>query len=195
MTHVGGGGSEQFSDEDRVYAGSRFRDVVAAAFANPYQQVWGREGEPPLPNEAVTMRTVFGNLLSRHWNRRFERASERAVDSRADLRWGPDRKGFRRFLHPNGICLTGRWQITEATVLRAILLAAARRSSLRGTRAARAATSAGRSDRSLSSANSIRRRIRTTRSHCGRRTSSRRRTSVARGPSRSTRRSCATRRT
>ena len=31
MTHVGGGGSEQFSDEDRVYAGSRFRDVVAAA--------------------------------------------------------------------------------------------------------------------------------------------------------------------
>ena len=115
MTHVGGGGSEQFSDEDRVYAGSRFRDVVAAVFANPYQQVWGREGEPPLPNEVVTMRTVFGNLLSRHWNRRFERASERAVDSRADLRWGPDRKGFRRFLHPNGICLTGRWQITEAT--------------------------------------------------------------------------------
>ena len=56
MTHVGGGGSEQFSDEDRVYAGSRFRDVVAAVFANPYQQVWGREGEPPLPNEVVTMR-------------------------------------------------------------------------------------------------------------------------------------------
>jgi len=115
MTHVGGGGSEQFSNDDRVYAGSRFRDVVAAVFANPYQQVWGREGEPALPNEVVTIRTVFGNLLSRHWNRRFERAAERSLDSAADLRWGSDRKGFRRFLHPNGICLTGRWQITEDT--------------------------------------------------------------------------------
>ena len=117
----------------RVYAGSRFRDVVAAVFANPYQQVWGREGEPPLPNEAVTMRTVFGNLLSRHWNRRFERASERAVDSRADLRWGPDRKGFRRFLHPNGICLDRPLADHRShSAIPAILLAAARRSSLRG---------------------------------------------------------------
>ena len=80
MTHVGGG-SEQFSNEDRVYAGSRFRDVVDAVFANPYQQVWRREGEPALPNEVVTIRSVFGNLLSRHWNRRFERAAERALDS------------------------------------------------------------------------------------------------------------------
>ena len=36
-------------------------------------------------------------------------------NSSADLRWGPDRKGFRRLLHPNGICLTGVWQITEPT--------------------------------------------------------------------------------
>ena len=42
-------GSEQYTDEDRVYAGSRFRDVVDALFENPYQQVWGRTGEPPLP--------------------------------------------------------------------------------------------------------------------------------------------------
>ena len=45
----------------------------------------------------------------------FAPASERALDSRADLRWGRDRKGFPRFLHPNGICLTGRWEITEDT--------------------------------------------------------------------------------
>ena len=81
MTHVSSG-SEQFSDDDRAYAGSRYRDVVAAIFANPYQQVWGREGEPALPNEVVTVRSVFGNLLSRHWNRRFERASERAREQR-----------------------------------------------------------------------------------------------------------------
>jgi hypothetical protein len=45
----------------------------------------------------------------------FRRATERAIDSQTDLRWGPDRKGFRRLLHPNGICLTGKWEITEST--------------------------------------------------------------------------------
>jgi hypothetical protein len=108
-------GSEQFTDEDREYSGSRFRDVVDALFANPYQRVWGREGEPPLPNQEQTIKTVFGGLLSRGRPPRFERASERTLDSRADLRWGPDRKGFTRFLHPNGVCLVGRWEITEDT--------------------------------------------------------------------------------
>jgi hypothetical protein len=32
-------GAEQFTDEDRLYSGSRFRDVVNALFANPYQRV------------------------------------------------------------------------------------------------------------------------------------------------------------
>jgi hypothetical protein len=31
------------------------------------------------------------------------------------LRWGPDRKGQRRLLHPNGVCLAGLWEITEQT--------------------------------------------------------------------------------
>jgi hypothetical protein len=108
-------GSEQFNDEDRSYAGSRFRDVVDALFANPYQAVWGREGEPPLPVQEVTIKSVFGGLLSLGRPPRFERASERSLDSGADLRWGPDHKGFTRFLHPNGVCLVGRWQITEDT--------------------------------------------------------------------------------
>src|SRR6185436_10368520 len=108
-------GAERFSDEDRLYAGSRYRDVVDALLANPYQKVWGREGEPPLPDTDVTIKTVFGGLLSRGRPPRFERASERSLDSAADLRWGPDRKGFRRFLHPDGVCLLGRWQISEDT--------------------------------------------------------------------------------
>ena len=108
-------GSEQFTDEDRAYSGSRFRDVVDALFDNPYQKVWGREGEPPLPVQDVTLRTVFGGLLSHGRPPRFERASERSLDSGADLRWGPDRRGFTRFLHPTGVCLVGRWQITEDT--------------------------------------------------------------------------------
>jgi hypothetical protein len=108
-------GSEQFTDEDRLYAGSRFRDVVDALFANPYQQVWGRAGEPPLPIQEVTITSVFGTLLSFGKPGRFDRASERSLDSGADLRWGTDGKGFRRFLHPNAVCLVGRWQITEDT--------------------------------------------------------------------------------
>ena len=108
-------GSEQFTDEDRLYSGSRFREVVDALFANPYQTVWGREGEPPLPIQDVTITSVFGGLLSLGRAPRFERASERSLDSGADLRWGPDRKGFTRLLHPNAVCLIGRWQITEDT--------------------------------------------------------------------------------
>ena len=51
-------GAEQFTDEDRLYAGSRFRDVVDALFANPYQKVWGHQGEPPLPVYEVTFASV-----------------------------------------------------------------------------------------------------------------------------------------
>ena len=108
-------GNEQFGNEDRGYAGSRFRDVVDALFANPYQQVWGRPGEPPLPVQNVTIRTVFGGLLSLRRQPRFEQASARTLDSHADLRWGTDRRGFRRLLHPNAVCLVGRWEITEAS--------------------------------------------------------------------------------
>jgi hypothetical protein len=108
-------GSEQFSDEDRLYSGSRFREVVDALFANPYQTVWGREGEPPLPVQEQTIRSVFGGVLAHGRSSRFEHASARTLDSGADLRWGPDGKGFPRLLHPTGVCLVGRWQITEDT--------------------------------------------------------------------------------
>ena len=107
-------GGEQFNEEDRRYAGSRFREVVDALFANPYQAVWGRAGEPPLPVQNQTIRSVFGGLLQRR-RPDFEGASARTLDSGADLRWGPDRKGFARLLHPNGVCVVGRWQITEDT--------------------------------------------------------------------------------
>lgn len=106
-------GSEQFGDDDRSYTGSRYRDVVDALFANPYQQVWGRAGEPPLPEREQTLATVFGGLLALGRPPRFQHASERTLDSGADLRWGTDGKGFTRFLHPTGVCLTGRWRITQ----------------------------------------------------------------------------------
>ena len=42
-------GIQELTDADRAYAGSRFREVVDALFANPYQRVWGAKGSPPSP--------------------------------------------------------------------------------------------------------------------------------------------------
>jgi hypothetical protein len=108
-------GTQQITEEDRAYQGSRFSEVRDALFANPYQRVWGRDGEPPLPTYEVTLMSVLRGILPFGRAHLFRQAVERAVDSNADLRWGPDRKGFRRLLHPNGVCLTGLWEITEET--------------------------------------------------------------------------------
>ena len=102
------------ADQTAGYAGSRFSEVVAAISANPYQRVWGAAGEPPLPVHEVTLTSVFGGLLL-GLTRQFQADSERTLDSGADLRWGPDGKGFARLVHPNGICLTGEWRISEDT--------------------------------------------------------------------------------
>src|SRR5438552_1338108 len=107
-------GVEQTTDEDRAYRGSRYADVRAAIRANPYREVWGRPGDLPLPMFPVTFASIAREMLSRsHYY--FLHAAERTVDSHADLRWGPDPLGFRRLLHPNGVCLFGRWQITADT--------------------------------------------------------------------------------
>ena len=106
-------GMEQVTEEDRAYRGSRFAEVRDALFANPYQTVWGGPGEPPLPIYDVTLPNVLRGAPPFGPPYFFRQAVERAVDSKADLRWGADRKGFRRIIHPNGICLTGLWQITE----------------------------------------------------------------------------------
>lgn len=108
-------GTEQITEEDRAYNGSRFSEVRDALFANPYQQVWGGDGQPPLPIYQVTLSSVLRGILPFGKQYLFRQATERAVDSQADLRWGPDGKGFRRLLHPNGVCLTGLWEITEET--------------------------------------------------------------------------------
>jgi hypothetical protein len=108
-------GTEQITDQDRAYSGSRFSELRGAVFANPYQRVWGREGEKPLPLYAVTLGGVLRGILPFGAPYLFRKATERTVDSGADLRWGINGKGFRRILHPNGVCLTGQWRITEKT--------------------------------------------------------------------------------
>jgi len=75
----------------------------------------GAAGEPPLPVYEVTLRSVVGGLASFGFPKQFRADCMRTLDSSVDLRWGSDGKGFRRLVHPNGICLTGRWSITEET--------------------------------------------------------------------------------
>jgi hypothetical protein len=108
-------GSIELTNEDRNYNGSRYSEVRNAIFANPYQRVWGTEDASALPVYEVSLASVLGGILPFGQPSRFLKAAERTVDSDADLRWGADGKGFRRLLHPNGVCLTGLWEITEET--------------------------------------------------------------------------------
>ncbi|HKO58569.1 MAG TPA: hypothetical protein VJ276_22070 [Thermoanaerobaculia bacterium] len=98
-------GIEGITDDDRNFTGSRFAEVREAVFANPYQPVWNADGG--FERYPVT----FGKVASGA----FVDAAKRTVASHAVLRWGPDRKGYRRIVHPNGICLTGMWEIAEET--------------------------------------------------------------------------------
>jgi hypothetical protein len=108
-------GIEGFTVDDRAYSGSRFADVRTALFSNSYQKTWGAAGAPPLPINQVTLANILRGLLPLGRPLVFRTAAERILDSSADLRWGPNRKGYYRLLHPNGICLTGLWHITEET--------------------------------------------------------------------------------
>ncbi|MGR8951645.1 MAG: hypothetical protein ACU83V_04435 [Gammaproteobacteria bacterium] len=108
-------GAVALNEQDRGYEGSRYAEVKEAIFANPYYSVWGAADARPLPVYEVTFAGAAAGILPFGSPFRFLQASERTVDSNADLRWGDDRKGFRRILHPNGVCLTGVWEITEET--------------------------------------------------------------------------------
>jgi hypothetical protein len=107
--------SQSHADAGGPYVGSRFADVVDAITANPYQHVWGAAGESALPVYDVTLRTVIGGLASFGFPKQFRTDSMRTLDSPVDLRWGSDGTGFRRLVHPNGVCLTGRWTIDQET--------------------------------------------------------------------------------
>ncbi len=98
--------------EDKQPPRTGFEAVRAAIFAEPYySHPWKRGASPELPTERVKLSRIVRGLLSRSRPYLFGDASRRAVTSRADLRWGKDRKGFQRLLHPNGICLIGEWEI------------------------------------------------------------------------------------
>jgi hypothetical protein len=103
------------ADDRRVVAGSRFSVVRDAVFANPYQKVWGAQGNAPLERFPVTFKPLIKGLLPGGGTWKFLTAAKRVLASDSDLRWGPDGKGYRRLLHTNGICMTGLWEVTEET--------------------------------------------------------------------------------
>jgi hypothetical protein len=105
-------GSQGLTQEDTDAQGSRFRDVKAAIFANPYQPVWGAPNTPPLPHYKTTNKSVYAGSFPGGLPPQFKLASIRALDSTADLRWGEDGTGFRRLVRPHGVCVTGIWAIT-----------------------------------------------------------------------------------
>ena len=95
---------------DINYNGSTFEEVRDAIFANPYYNTWKSEGSCELPVYQVKFFPLLKGLFSRT-KLSFKNAAQRTIDSSADLRWGNDLRGQRRLLHPNGVCLTGVWEI------------------------------------------------------------------------------------
>ena len=109
-------GVETLTNADKpVVAGSRYSVVREAVFANPYQPVWGAQGNQPLERFPVTFRPLLTGLLPGGKPWQFLGAAKRVLASDSDLRWGPDGTGFRRMLHANGVVMTGVWEITEDT--------------------------------------------------------------------------------
>jgi hypothetical protein len=103
-------GRQETTDEDRAYTGSRYAEVRDALYANPYRGGTSGQAPGPLPMFRSPIRNAWRGTL--HPPRPLQQASARTIDSRADLRWGADGKGYRRILAPNGICVLGTWEIT-----------------------------------------------------------------------------------
>ena len=110
-------GNQGFTDEDQ--ATDSYENVKAEVFSQPYYgKAWGGPERRLLPIYKQTVGSILRGLFPLG-KRLFLQAAKRTVRSRADLRWGPDRKGFRRLLHPMGVCLIGTWKITGAPAGRA----------------------------------------------------------------------------
>lgn len=103
-------GAQRTEASDRHPRPSSVAEIREALFRSRYYLVWGAPGEPPLPTFEVSLwRTLRG--IFRRWH--FQDAAVRTVESKADMRWGADGKGFRRLLHPNAVCLFGKWKIDQ----------------------------------------------------------------------------------
>ncbi|MEM7475176.1 MAG: hypothetical protein AAF483_09310 [Planctomycetota bacterium] len=106
---------QAFSREDYAYRGSKIAELRTALFENAYFSPWPGIDNAAWPKYRVTFGSLLRGIASRRKSYQFLEAAKRTLDSKADLRWGPDGLGFRRLLHPNGICLFGKWIIDQKT--------------------------------------------------------------------------------
>ena len=83
-------GPQEMTAEDRRYRGSRYSEVRGALYQNPYRGGASGQAPGPLPLFKSTIRNAWRGLFS--GENKFRQASARAMDSQADLRWGPDGK-------------------------------------------------------------------------------------------------------
>lgn len=106
-------GAQGMTAEDRQYKGSRYSEVRDALLQNPYRGGTFGQEDGALPMFRSSISNVWRGLF--FGENLFRQASARVLDSKADLRWGEDGKGYRRIIAPNGICVLGDWEITEET--------------------------------------------------------------------------------
>jgi hypothetical protein len=97
---------------------SSYQEIQRALFDpernGQYYRAWNGPGENKLPIYKATFASLTRGLIVRFWKDfAMLSAAKRTLRSHADLRWGPDGKGFRRLVHGMGICLEGIWQIDE----------------------------------------------------------------------------------
>ncbi len=75
------------------YQGSTFKEVWAQVISDPYEK----------PQNKISYSSLFKFLESK-----IEQAANRTLSERSDIL--PE---FRKLAHPNGICLAGKWKMTE----------------------------------------------------------------------------------
>ncbi|MFN0125099.1 MAG: hypothetical protein ACKV19_00235 [Verrucomicrobiales bacterium] len=118
--HVADGFSvpQGMTNEDKA-PGSTYAEIHAAVIdpktSRAYYRVWGAHDEThkELPRYDVSFWTVAKGILPLGIPWSLASATRRTLNSKADLRWGPNRTGFQRLIHPNGICLAGEWLIDD----------------------------------------------------------------------------------
>ncbi len=105
-------GDQRPQQADYQYDGTTFNEVRDAVMTEPYYgSIWGETNDKPLPIYKTTFERVARGMFSLTKRFLFLDAAQRTLISHADLRKGNDGKGVERLVHPNGICLTGRWKI------------------------------------------------------------------------------------
>ncbi len=95
---------------------STYAEIQDALFGDPektgrYYKEWGEPGQKPLPIYRVTTALLVRGLFRLGKDFAMLSAARRTLKSRADLRWGPDKKGWHRIVHTMGVCLEGTWKI------------------------------------------------------------------------------------